>query len=1004
MAIPNIKLTPNNVSKTAADSVFGKSSTFLDSYIYAKNSRYNALYEKNKEILQIENYAINKQNAEYLYDAFMEHVRVLETVVTRMRNFSFRIRNDVLSNLISLIPDGNYLDNFEDAISKTVDMPNFRYVHYKIKPIDYANLSTISTLFTSEIKELSSKNIPQGGSDGMPHAKCTEFIKSITKDYKTSYDSLLNMEEVKVMTPARRNIISNFYRQKTNIISIVQKDFRTYHIFLKQFGVIIKNCEKLDPTITDSGIIVNGAKMTFTEYLTIYKHFSTMMKDLLDVVSHYDNLFYNKLYALQSNIEVYNAIAQYSINYMYAKFPDEELEESVISSRIRDVLMEAYWDGYINSDEIDAHSLINGNNATQELLWDSADDIDEDDEFLGEMTEPLEEGVTGEKVSSFFKDKYLTIMSYIKDIYRKWVGIETIHVSAEEQRIYHEIIAKGKIVRDELLEILRTGKPISYESKYDEFLSLITEFKKAHKKNDEKDKEISISTLHDEVNKLERALHESTKSKVEHANKFRTALWVVISRSLYVVNVLLYNASGKGQGKSNSSVKKEGIESKRYGKKGNAGLRINNLDKSDVTPLLEKLRNCSSYNEHKKLFDQVCEMYKKEDISALKLLDLKKHNKLVFVGYKKLKPMIIKAGTKLYHISPSDSITALEPKFKSKDNITFYHTPRIYFTDKFCNPKKVLGNVENPSIYEFTVDHDIEAYRDSEYGSWYHNCIYIESDKPISVKNITSEVIKEDPKPVTESIEWQDYFDLSVLNESIQKEFETVKDEIDEADKGSLGCTEAELKKVYTKFDSLSDEEKKKKTPLVIKIISKVLDTLSYVVGIGMVRDSIVTYKKDKQFMKDIKTEMPMNHETYNKIYNAIFFKAILRIVLSILVSILAIGTMIAGLTKTSISDLKNVASKATSIGTKMPECKSITDNIVKTISKILPMTTVVESVDCINIYDGYSNIELNPDTIDGKEIPDGRNVDVETEDTAWLQDTGEEVGPLCTVRSSIMS
>ena len=46
--IPNVKVKPN-ISNT--NSIIGsRAYTFLDSYVYMKNQRYNAFYEKNKEI------------------------------------------------------------------------------------------------------------------------------------------------------------------------------------------------------------------------------------------------------------------------------------------------------------------------------------------------------------------------------------------------------------------------------------------------------------------------------------------------------------------------------------------------------------------------------------------------------------------------------------------------------------------------------------------------------------------------------------------------------------------------------------------------------------------------------------------------------------------------------------------------------------------------------------------------------------------------------------------
>lgn len=1015
MSLPNVKLKPNNVSRSSSDlpALIGKSNTFLDAYIYMKNTKYNALYEKNKEILIIENMGIKNENPEYLYDAFMEHVRILDSAIVKMRNFAFRIKNDVLENLQAIIPNSTDIDKFQTAIIGTTDMPKFKYIHYHIKSIEYADITILNNLFDHELKVLTN-NVGTAGQ--MPITRVSNFLEGIMNEYKTSYDGLLDMEEFKVMTPSRRNVIVRFFRQKGKIISSVNKDFRTYHFFLRQFNDIYKMAEKLKPTTMKNGhVMINGDEISFTDYVTIYKHFSTIMKDLLDIVGLYDNLFYNKIYALQSNIEVYNSIIKYTIEYYNAKQNGDPLNETT--------LVEAWWDGYLNSDEIDAHNLINGNNAAQELLWDDAsesedtdDDDDEyyedDDDFVKSIEnekEPLEENITVEKIGSSIKGKYLSILSYIKDIYRKWQGIETVPASKEEKELLDKIIDESRSLIDSLLEILKTGKNISYETKYESFVDHVNEFKKAHKKKEKTDT-VSINSLHEEVKKLERALHESTKSKIEYAAKYRSALWVVISRTLYVINVLLYNASGKGQGKATNKIKKEGIASKRYGKEALGGIALKKLDDSDLTPLLNKLRTTSSYGAYKKVFDEVCEITNKKDISAIKLLDLTNHDKLIFVAYKQLKPMILKAGTKLYHISIAPSFTVLEPRFKSKDNITFYSKPRIYFTDKFVNPKKVLPNVPNPNIYEYTVTSDTVAYRDSEYGAWYHNCVYIEKDSPVKVKNVTDEFISKDENKskLSESVEWQDYFDLKVLNETISNTFDTVKDNINESDKHTIGCTESELNKLKNDFDKLSDNEKVKKVPVIINILKKVMSTLSYVIGIGLVNDSIHAYKEDKEFMKDIKKEMPMNHETYNKIYNAIFFKSVLRIIASILITIASITFITFSISKTSANDIKSIAKNAGTIAKRIPSLSDVCGRIISTTSKLLAFGSMSEACDIVDVYDGEAYIDDFEDSIGQRKLTDNELDTVENdlplkEEMTWLQNTGEEAGPICTIRSSIM-
>ena len=66
--LPNEKNKVTDTSK-ATTIEYSRAYTFLDSYIYMRNGKYNALYQKNKEILSMEKEAIEKENAEALYAA-----------------------------------------------------------------------------------------------------------------------------------------------------------------------------------------------------------------------------------------------------------------------------------------------------------------------------------------------------------------------------------------------------------------------------------------------------------------------------------------------------------------------------------------------------------------------------------------------------------------------------------------------------------------------------------------------------------------------------------------------------------------------------------------------------------------------------------------------------------------------------------------------------------------------------------------------------------------------
>ncbi len=362
------KLTPNKGNSTSGTTgAIGKSNTFLDAYIYMKNDRYNALYEKNKEILTIENYAMQSKDVNYLYNAFMEQVRILDSVVTKMRNFAFTIRTDVISNINSILPTTNKVTEFQEALSNDSELENFKYLYYKVYPISYINMSSFMNMFSQEYRELLNVDSNSSQTDTLSVGRATNYLIHVMNTYKTVYDGLLAIENITLCTHNKRMFILNYFKERTQITAMVTRDFRTYQFFLKQFRGFYDMAEKIKPVVKHGLIYLNNKEISFTDYLTIYKHFSSMMKYIVDLVGYYDNLFYNKIYAIQSNIEVYNGVMNYTIDAVNKSKPDD-----------KDILQEAYYDGILNSDELDGHSLINGNNQANELLWDDTSDNEDD--------------------------------------------------------------------------------------------------------------------------------------------------------------------------------------------------------------------------------------------------------------------------------------------------------------------------------------------------------------------------------------------------------------------------------------------------------------------------------------------------------------------------------------------------------------------------------------------------------------------------------------------------
>ena len=550
--------------------------------------------------------------------------------------------------------------------------------------------------------------------------------------------------------------------------------------------------------------------------------------------------------------------------------------------------------------------------------------------------ESLNESIMVEKVTGQLKELHLRIVELIKDVTRKWTNIKEINVAKKEKESLLKIIKLSTKLINYISEILKKGVPVSYETTYEEFLNEIRNFKKYRKDNDKDDK-ISINILENHLSLIQKKFKESSKidSDVKFNKKYKTALYIVMNRTLWVLNLTLYNLPGKGSGGSFKSDKRSGIVSKRYG---NRDLKFNmkKMKGNDNLDLLEKLRKTNDYNSYKKIFDEVVNLYNKDNVTALKFLDMEKYNKLVFLSYGKLKPMVLKKGSKLYHISSCSTIKALNPVFKCRDNITFYSTPRIYFTDKIMDVKKVLPNVEKPSIYEYEVTKDMTAYRDSEYGSWYHHCLYVETKTPLKVKNITDEVM-DSIKNETSYVIDDDYDEL--LTES--------SDKIRINDK----TLEKDISKFYSEYKNMDQEDKEKNLSKALKVCRH---TIGYISGVKFISDAKGEFKDNKNLMRQLKTDMPMNHETYNTIKTSINIKSVLKMILGII--IVVINTIIIGkvsykfIAKYAFSIGKGIAKISNKIGDGVVQ--NLCKNIASSLYKLININAINENYELYDIED----------------------------------------------------
>ncbi len=538
----------------------------------------------------------------------------------------------------------------------------------------------------------------------------------------------------------------------------------------------------------------------------------------------------------------------------------------------------------------------------------------------------LEEAVVTEKIVSGVSGAYLKVLSLIKDTENKWQGVTEVEVTTEMKNLLDNILSESSELADMFIRILNSDSNLSYEVKYETLLDNCKKFNDLYKKHNDNDKtqNYNIDKLHSHINKLKSKLKQSNEivSESKLASKYRHAFYITVTRTIYCINKLLYGFGGEGVKKKYSDAK-SGIISKRYGK-GGYSLKFEKLNASDKVDLLDKLRKSTSYSAYQPLFDRICASYNKDNISAFKLIDLTKHNKLVFVGYSKLKPMKLPKGTKLYHISRLTNINEIKPQFKSKDNITFYSKPRAYFTDKLLNPKKVLPNLKDAKIYEYTCTKDTIAYRDSEYGAWYQHCLYIESNSPLKVTNITDS-LKEDKKekPLNESIELDSYSLFDIITEDVNS---VVR--IDDYKKA-----ERDLKDVSNYYSKLDDDLKASKASSVLTVINNILHKILKVTGIEDITKGVKDVAGTKQVMRDLKKEMPMNHEIYNKIKFTLITKGMLKIISGLLLMILdilaikvasnTVGTLLSKKLSTTATLVTSISNNATDVNVAK-SCKQI--------------------------------------------------------------------------------
>ena len=336
--LPNVSVKPN-VSTT--NSIIGsRAYTFLDSYVYMKNQRYNALYEKNKEVLAIENNAISIKSANVLYNAFMEEARILDSIIIRIRNFSLRIKSDVLENINILMPSTNAINEFLDVISTTPAIPRYKYIHYNIKPITYENMASFINLYRMEINSFTSMDTQSVLKDNpFFRDKAAKYLIDTAMGHANVHKELLELESIKIMSKGKLPAIAKFFKHKNQYISTIVKDFKTFQFYLRQYSGLREITSLMKPTELRNGdVLIAGSNkaITFNDYFVLYKHFSSMIRYMMNIISYHEQQFFNKIYGLQSNIESYTLILNEVLDYGKEYEEKKTTEDDILTESIEE--------------------------------------------------------------------------------------------------------------------------------------------------------------------------------------------------------------------------------------------------------------------------------------------------------------------------------------------------------------------------------------------------------------------------------------------------------------------------------------------------------------------------------------------------------------------------------------------------------------------------------------------------------------------------------------------
>lgn len=321
-----------------------RSYTFLNSYIYRKNQRYNALYERNKDVLRMENDAIQSKSANLLFDAYKQQVETLDSLVIRIRNYSMLIKPDVMRNIQLLFPTKKETEKFDYAIATYSRFPKMRIIHYDVKPLTYPNMATFMNLYKREIDKYVQVDM-ESQTTSVPkiYDYTANFLIKESQKQKKSTMELLEMEDIRIIRAHNLPNISVFFKRLNRIQSSINVSFKAFQFYLRQYKKLNEFVQLMKPRqLLNGNVIIGDAKkaISFNDYFILYKHFTSMIKYMIDIVAYNEAQFFNKIYALQANIESYKSV----MDKVNDGIDDDEVDISILKNENASFSMEMLSD------------------------------------------------------------------------------------------------------------------------------------------------------------------------------------------------------------------------------------------------------------------------------------------------------------------------------------------------------------------------------------------------------------------------------------------------------------------------------------------------------------------------------------------------------------------------------------------------------------------------------------------------------------------------------------